>query len=156
MTAVIQRALSASCKVDGNITGQIGHGLVILLGVKAGDTESDVYAMADKIIKLRIFSDENDKLNLSLHDVGGEMLVVSNFTLLADYAHGNRPSYIEAAKPDEAEKLYTLFSDYVRGNGFKVENGVFGADMKIELINDGPITIVMESEKLSKGNKGAK
>lgn len=156
MTAVIQRALSASCKVDGNITGQIGHGLVILLGVKAGDTESDVYAMADKIIKLRIFSDENDKLNLSLSDVGGEMLVVSNFTLLADYAHGNRPSYIEAAKPDEAQRLYRLFSDYVRGNGFKVENGVFGADMKIELINDGPITIVMESEKLSKGSRGAK
>ncbi len=156
MTAVIQRVLSASCRVDGSITGQIEHGLLILLGVKAGDTEGDVYAMADKIMKLRIFSDENDKLNLSLYDVGGEMLVVSNFTLLADYAHGNRPSYIEAAKPDEAQRLYRLFSDYVRESGFKVENGVFGADMKIELINDGPITIVMESEKLSKGNRGAK
>ena len=156
MTAVIQRVLSASCKVDEKITGQIEKGLLILLGVKVSDTESDVYAMADKIMKLRIFSDENDKLNLSLGDVNGEMLVVSNFTLLADYAHGNRPSYIEAAKPNEAERLYRLFSDRVRENGFKVENGVFGADMKIELINDGPITIVMESEKLSKGSRGTK
>lgn len=151
MIAVIQRVSQAASTVDGNVTGAIQSGLLVLLGIKDGDTERQAYAMADKITKLRIFSDENDKLNLSLADINGQMLVVSNFTLLADYLHGNRPSYFEAAKPCEAEKLYNLFSDYVRSLGFKVENGVFGADMKISLVNDGPITIVMDSDKLSKG-----
>lgn len=151
MIAVIQRVSQAASTVDGNVTGAIQSGLLVLLGIKDGDTERQAYAMADKITKLRIFSDENDKLNLSLADINGQMLVVSNFTLLADYSHGNRPSYFEAAKPCEAEKLYNLFSDYVRSLGFKVENGVFGADMKISLVNDGPITIVMDSDKLSKG-----
>ena len=137
MRIVLQRVSSASVKVDGNITGSIGTGYLVLLGVGQGDTEEDCRRLADKVMNLRIFSDENDKINLSL-------LIVSQFTLYADCRKGNRPNFIQAGKPDEAERLYTYFADYCRSKGKHVETGIFGADMKVELVNDGPFTIVLE------------
>ena len=144
MRIVLQRVTSASVKVDGEVTGSIGTGYLVLLGVGQGDTEEDCRRLADKIINLRIFSDENDKINLSLSDVGGDLLVVSQFTLYADCRKGNRPNFIQAGKPDEAERLYNYFTDYCRSKGKHVETGIFGADMKVELVNDGPFTIVLE------------
>lgn len=144
MRIVLQRVSSASVTVDGEITGSIGKGYLVLLGVGQGDTEEDCHRLADKIINLRIFSDENDKINLSLSDVGGSLLIVSQFTLYADCRKGNRPNFIQAGKPDEAERLYNYFSDYCRSKGKHVETGVFGADMKVELVNDGPFTVVLE------------
>ena len=144
MRIVLQRVTSASVRVDGEVTGSIGTGYLVLLGVGQGDTEEDCRRLADKIINLRIFSDENDKINLSLSDVGGDLLVVSQFTLYADCRKGNRPNFIQAGKPDEAERLYNYFTDYCRSKGKHVETGIFGADMKVELVNDGPFTIVLE------------
>lgn len=144
MRIVLQRVSSASVTVDGEITGSIGKGYLVLLGVGQGDTEEDCRRLADKIINLRIFSDENDKINLSLSDVGGSLLIVSQFTLYADCRKGNRPNFIQAGKPDEAERLYNYFSDYCRSKGKHVETGVFGVDMKVELVNDGPFTVVLE------------
>ena len=144
MRIVLQRVTSASVTVDGEVTGQIGTGYLVLLGVGQGDTEEDCRRLADKLINLRIFSDENGKINLSLADVGGELLVVSQFTLYADCRRGNRPNFIQAGKPDEAERLYNYFADYCRSKGKHVETGIFGADMKVELVNDGPFTIVLE------------
>ncbi len=144
MRIVLQRVTSASVKVDGEVTGSIGTGYLVLLGVGQGDTEEDCRRLADKIINLRIFSDENDKINLSLSDVDGDLLVVSQFTLYADCRKGNRPNFIQAGKPDEAERLYNYFTDYCRSKGKHVETGIFGADMKVELVNDGPFTIVLE------------
>ncbi len=130
--------------VDGKICGEIGKGYLVLLGVGQGDTEEDCRRLADKIINLRIFSDENDKINLSLSDVGGDLLVVSQFTLYADCRKGNRPNFIQAGKPDEAERLYNYFADYCRSKGKHVEMGIFGADMKVQLVNDGPFTVILE------------
>ena len=144
MRIVLQRVTSASVTVDGEVTGRIGTGYLVLLGVGQGDTEEDCRRLADKLINLRIFSDENGKINLSLADVGGELLVVSQFTLYADCRKGNRPNFIQAGKPDEAERLYNYFADYCRSKGKHVETGIFGADMKVELVNDGPFTIVFE------------
>lgn len=144
MKIVLQRVTSASVSVDGEICGKIGTGYLILLGIGQGDTEDDCCRLADKIIKLRIFSDENGKINRSLDDVGGELLVVSQFTLYADCKHGNRPSFINAGKPNEAERLYNYFVDYCRSKGKHVETGIFGADMKVELLNDGPFTVILE------------
>lgn len=144
MRIVLQRVASASVKVEGNICGEIGCGYLVLLGIGDGDTEEDCRRLADKIIDLRIFSDENDKINLSLSNVGGSILVVSQFTLYADCRKGNRPNFTQAAKPDVAEKLYNYFVEYCRSKGQKVETGEFGADMKVELLNDGPFTIVLE------------
>ena len=144
MRIVLQRVTSASVTVDGNITGSIGKGYLVLLGVGQGDTEEDCRRLADKIINLRIFSDENDKINLSLSDVEGSLLIVSQFTLYADCRKGNRPNFIQAGKPDEAERLYDYFAEYCRSKGKHVETGIFGADMKVELLNDGPVTILME------------
>lgn len=144
MRVVLQRVSSASVAVDGEICGSIGCGYLVLLGVGEGDTEDDCRRLADKIINLRIFSDENGKINLSLDQVGGELLIVSQFTLYADCRKGNRPNFIQAAKPDEAERLYNYFADYCRSKGKHVETGSFGADMKVELINDGPFTVVLE------------
>jgi D-tyrosyl-tRNA(Tyr) deacylase len=144
MRIVLQRVSSASVKVDGNITGSIGTGYLVLLGVGQGDTEEDCRRLADKVMNLRIFSDENDKINLSLADVGGSLLIVSQFTLYADCRKGNRPNFIQAGKPDEAERLYDYFAEYCRSKGKHVETGIFGADMKVELVNDGPFTIVLE------------
>lgn len=144
MKVVLQRVNSASVTVDGKICGEIGKGYLVLLGVGQGDTDADCRYLADKIINLRIFSDENDKINLSLDDVDGDILVVSQFTLYADCRKGNRPNFIQAAKPDEAERLYNYFVDYCRGKGKRVETGVFGADMKVRLENDGPFTVILE------------
>ena len=146
MKALVQRVLSTKVEVDGKPTGEIGHGFLILLGVGKDDTEADCEKLADKISKLRIFSDENDKINLSIDQVGGDILVVSQFTLYAD-CRQNRPSFINAGSPGEAERLYEYFSDRCRQliKG-KVENGIFGADMKVSLVNDGPFTVMIECE----------
>ena len=144
MRIVLQRVTSASVTVAGEVTGSIGTGYLVLLGVGQGDTEEDCRRLADKIMNLRIFSDENDKINLSLADVDGSLLVVSQFTLYADCRKGNRPNFIQAGKPDEAERLYNYFTDYCRSKGKHVETGIFGADMKVSLVNDGPFTVVLE------------
>ena len=147
MIAVIQRVSRACVKVDSESVGSIDSGLLILLGVKNGDTERDAEVLADKIAKLRIFSDENGKMNLSCIDIGGSALVISNFTLLANYKKGNRPDYMNGAKPDIANSLYEYFCKHLSVS-LPVSKGVFGADMKVELLNDGPVTIVMDSEIL--------
>ena len=144
MRIVLQRVTSASVRVDGELTGAIENGYLLLFGVGHEDTEDDCRRLADKIINLRIFSDDNDKINLSLSDVGGSLLVVPQFTLYADCRKGNRPNFIQAAKPDEANRLYEYFVEYCRSKGQKVETGRFGADMKVQLLNDGPFTIVLE------------
>ena len=153
MIAVLQRVNSAVVYADGKFSGSINKGLYILLGVKDGDTEADSIALAEKISKLRIFCDENDKMNLSALDVGGEALVVSNFTLNANYSHGNRPDYFASARPDEANRLYEHFVAQLRGKISKVETGVFGADMETQMVTDGPVTIVMDSCVLLAGKK---
>ena len=150
MIAVLQRAASAAVRVDEKTVGEIGKGLLILLGVAEGDTKEDAELLARKILACRIFSDENDKMNLSVRDVQGGVLVVSNFTLLANYAHGNRPDYMRAAKPNEANKLYEYFVDLIRLDGTEVQTGEFGADMRVHLVGDGPVTIVMDSNELKK------
>ena len=150
MKLVVQRVSHASVTVDGNVVGKINEGLMILIGAKKGDTEKDVEYCVEKAINLRIFTDENDKMNLSVMDIDGEALVISNFTLLANYAHGNRPDYMSAAKPAEADRLYCFFCDILAGKLKSVEMGVFGADMAVELSNDGPVTIVMDSKILVK------
>ena len=150
MRAVLQRVSEASVVADGSLTGKIEQGLMILLGVRDGDTKADAEVLAEKISKLRIFSDENDKLNLSVKDVGGATLVVSNFTLMADYKKGNRPSYTDSAAPDTANELYEYFISLMKSKEIHTESGVFGADMKVSIVNDGPITIVMDSEVLLK------
>ena len=147
MITVLQRVTKASVTIDNVIKGKIDNGLLILLGVKEGDTERDVTLLAGKISKLRIFSDENGKMNLSVKDTNGSVLVISNFTLMANYKKGNRPDYMGGAKPDEANRLYTYFCDYI-STLVPTERGEFGADMKVELLNDGPVTIVMDSEVL--------
>lgn len=144
MKIVLQRVNSASVTVNGKVCGKIGKGYLVLLGIGEDDTEAECRRLADKIINLRIFSDENDKINLSLEQVGGELLVVSQFTLYADCRKGNRPNFIKAAKPDIAEKLYNYFVEYCRSKGKNVETGIFGADMKVELLNDGPFTVILE------------
>lgn len=144
MRIVLQRVSSAAVRIDGKVCGEIGKGYLILLGIGESDTEEDCRRLADKIINLRIFADENDKINLSLETVGGSLLVVSQFTLYADSRKGNRPNFIQAAKPDTAEKLYNYFVEYCRFKGQIVETGSFGADMKVELVNDGPFTIILE------------
>ena len=151
MTAVIQRVLKGAVSVDGTVVGKCGKGFFILLGVFEEDTQEDARLLAEKIAKLRVFEDENGKMNKAINDVNGSILAVSQFTLCANYAHGNRPDFLAAAKPEKAEPLYEYFSAHLRtlvSGG--VENGRFGADMKIEALCDGPVTIVMESEKLKK------
>ncbi len=147
MIAVIQRVSKASVRVDGQLVGQCGRGLCILLGVADGDGIADADALVKKILNLRIFEDSAGKMNLSLLDVGGEMLVISNFTLLAAYKKGNRPDYMGAAAPNEAKALYTYFADRCRET-VPTECGIFGADMKVDIANDGPVTIVMDSRVL--------
>ncbi len=143
MKAVIQRVLSASLKVDGELISKIGRGYVIFLGVGKGDTESDADYYIKKIPPLRIFEDENGKINKSIKDVEGEILLVSQFTLYADASHGNRPSFIEAESPERAKELYTYVAEGLRKFGIIVKLGVFGADMKIEQVNDGPFTLLL-------------
>lgn len=147
MKAVIQRVLSADVRVDGKTVGKIEKGLLVLLGVMEGDTEREAALMASKISKLRIFEDENEKMNLSVLDVGGSVLSVSQFTLCADVKKGNRPSFTPSAAPDTANKLYEKFNGYLLSEGVKtVEKGIFAADMKVSLINDGPVTIIFDTD----------
>ena len=153
MTAVLQIVKNATVYADGVLSGEIGKGLYILLGVENGDSERDAVLLADKISKLRIFADENDKMNLSINDVRGEVMVVSNFTLGANYAHGNRPDYLASAKPDVAIPLYDYFIKLMSERVRRVATGKFGADMQTTMTTDGPVTIVMRSELLSGGKK---
>lgn len=146
MRAVVQRVTSASVKIENKVVGSIGKGFLVLLGVHAGDERRDADYIVKKISGLRVFEDENGKMNLSLADVGGELLVVSQFTLYGDARHGNRPSFIEAALPDEAIPLYEYAVGALRER-FSVATGEFGADMQVELVNDGPVTILLESNK---------
>ena len=150
MICVIQRVNSATVYADGELSGSIGKGLYLLLGVKAGDDERDATLLAEKISKLRIFSDENGKMNLSIKDVFGRALVVSNFTLHANYAHGNRPDYLNSAPPAIANQLYEFFISELEARVGKCESGVFGADMRTEMSTDGPVTIIMNSAVLRK------
>ena len=156
MKVVLQRVKRASVTVDGEIVGACVEGLMILLGVAQGDDKSDAEALAAKILKLRIFNDENGKMNRSVTDIDGEMLVISQFTLLANYAHGNRPDYLESAPPAEANELYEYFVSLVKPALRHVGTGIFGADMKVELLNDGPVTIVMDSKILNKKREQTK
>ncbi len=150
MRLVLQRVTHASVTVDGVVTGEIGKGLLVLLGISADDTKEILEKMADKMLKLRIFSDQNDKTNLSITDVDGQLLIVSQFTLYADCRKGNRPSFIKAGAPALANELYEYFKEYCKKTIPIVESGVFGADMKVELCNDGPFTIVLDSDEIVK------
>jgi len=151
MIAVLQRINSATVYADGELSGSIGHGLYILLGVESGDEERDAELLSEKIPKLRIFCDDNDKMNLSVMDVDGEVMVVSNFTLCANYSHGNRPDYFASAKPADANKLYEYFVSLISKKVKNTATGKFGADMRSEISTDGPVTIVMSSKVLRGG-----
>ena len=148
MKAVIQRVKHASVKVEGETVGRCGEGLMILLGVAEGDSEADAELLCRKIVNLRIFTDEAGKMNRSIKDIDGEMLVISQFTLLANYRHGNRPDFLASAKPDEADRLYEYFKALAAKEVRSVEAGIFGAHMDVELLNHGPVTIVMDSDVL--------
>jgi D-tyrosyl-tRNA(Tyr) deacylase len=150
MKAVIQRVAHASVVVDDKTVGSCERGYLILLGVAQGDTETDAELLCKKIAALRIFRDENDKMNLSVRDINGEALVISQFTLMANYRHGNRPDFLESAKPEDANRLYGYFVELLSRELRRVEKGIFGADMKVSLLNDGPVTICMDSEVLKK------
>ncbi len=147
MRAVIQRVSESHVSVDGNEVGRIGHGLMILLGVEEGDTSADVSYMAEKVMNLRIFEDPDEKMNLSVQDVGGSLLVVSQFTLLGDARKGRRPSFSNAARPEAANALYEEFVAVCRNNGLKVETGQFQQHMVVRIDNDGPVTLLLDSKK---------
>lgn len=147
MRAVIQRVTEGRVTVEGKVIGEIGRGIVLLLGIGKEDTEKDISYLADKIIGLRIFEDQNEKMNLSLKDVGGELLIVSQFTLYGDCRKGKRPGFDKAQNPKEAEIMYNKFVEFCRGYGLKVETGKFQAMMKVDIHNDGPVTFVLDTEK---------
>lgn len=156
MRAVVQRVSGASVAVSGETVGKCGRGFLILLGVAKGDTEADADVLAAKLSKLRVFEDGNGKMNLSLSDIGGELLIISNFTLYADCRHGNRPDFLMAEAPAEANRLYEYFTDRMKTlSGCPTETGVFGADMKVSIENDGPVTLVIDSPGLMKKKGGA-
>lgn len=144
MKLVVQRVKNAQVDVDNKTVGKIGKGFLVLLGVTHKDTKSQADYLVKKLCKLRVFTDENGKMNLGLKDVGGELLIVSQFTLYANCSEGNRPSFTEAAKPEQANELYEYFCSECEKNGIKVEKGIFGAHMEVSLLNDGPVTIIME------------
>lgn len=147
MKAVIQRVKYAQVSVDGETVGKVGEGYMILVGVQAGDTDADAEILARKTANLRVFTDENEKMNRSVLDIDGEILAISQFTLCADVKKGNRPSFIGAAEPCEADRLYNIYCDELLKNGVrKVEKGVFGAHMEVELLNNGPVTILYDTE----------
>ena len=146
MRVVVQRVKHASVTINGTVNGKINNGFLVLLGVQSTDSEQDVDYLVKKVTNLRIFSDENDKMNLSLKDVNGKLLIVSQFTLYANCKEGNRPSFVEAAKPDVAIPLYEYFVSECKKIIPVVETGIFGADMKVDLLNDGPVTIIMDSK----------
>lgn len=147
MRAVIQRVSSASVTVAGKVVGEINAGFLVLLGVKRGDTVDDAAYLARKIARLRIFNDDAGKMNLALEAVGGAVLAVSQFTLYADTRGGNRPSFIDAAAPDDGKRLYETFCERLRDEGVEVARGIFQADMKVSLVNDGPVTILIDSSE---------
>ena len=149
MKIVVQRVSQASVKVSGEIVGEISQGLLLLIGIQENYEKEDAEWLAKKILDLRIFSDEEGKMNHSVKDINGEILCVSQFTLIADYKKGNRPSFIKAAKPEKAVPLFEYFKGLIKSSGLKTESGIFGADMKVSLLNDGPVTIVMDSKTKS-------
>lgn len=148
MRAVVQRVTRAAVDIDGAAVGKIEKGLLVLLGVMDGDGEDEARLLAGKIVNLRIFSDENGKMNLSLADAAGSALVVSQFTLAADCRHGRRPSFTKSAPPGQAERLYEFFKSEIKAAGIRVQSGVFGADMQVSLVNDGPVTILLDTDEL--------
>ena len=148
MRLVVQRVTRASVTVDGEVTGRIGRGYMVLVGAEVGDTEADARLCADKLAGLRVFVDDEDKMNRSVLDVGGEILLVSQFTLLGDARHGRRPSFIAAARPEEAEPLLVKMQRMLEEKGLHVETGRFRAHMEVELVNDGPVTILIDSRKV--------
>ena len=144
MRLVIQRVKEARVDVENKIVGKIGKGFLVLVGVSHNDTKAEADYLVKKLCNLRVFEDENEKMNLALKDVNGELLIVSQFTLYADTSNGNRPSFVQAAKPEQANELYEYFCQKCQENGIKVEKGIFGANMQVSLINDGPVTIIIE------------
>ncbi len=147
MRSVVQRVAHASVTVDGEVLGKIGKGFLVLLGVSDEDTDADLNYMADKVSGLRIFEDEDEKMNLSVEDIGGEIMVISQFTLFGDCRKGKRPSFVAAGKPDFANEMYEKFVKKLTEKGFDVKKGRFGSDMKVELLNDGPVTLLIDSKK---------
>ncbi|MDX2039233.1 MAG: D-aminoacyl-tRNA deacylase [Isosphaeraceae bacterium] len=147
MRAVLQRVDEASVTVAGEVVGRIGRGWLVLLGVAKGDADDDADKLADKVVGLRAFEDAEGKMNLAVGDVGGSLLVVSQFTLLGDCRSGKRPSFVEAAAPEEADRLYRRFVERIRGQGLEVATGVFRAEMKVSLVNDGPVTLLLDGRK---------
>lgn len=150
MRLVLQRVKEASVEIDGQVVGQIAHGLVVFLGVGKGDSEHDAVSLADRVVGLRIFEDAAGKMNLSVKDVQGDILVISQFTLYGNTQKGRRPSFDAAAPPDHARVLYELFLQELRRSGLKIESGVFGARMKVFSVNDGPVTFIVDSEPVAK------
>lgn len=146
MRVILQRSKQASVTVEGNVTGAIASGYVLLVGITHEDTEKDADYCARKIAQMRLFEDEEGKMNRSIFESGGEILSISQFTLYGDIRKGRRPSFVEAARPDQAEPLWNYFNDVLRNEGLKVEEGVFGAMMDVELVNDGPVTMIVESK----------
>lgn len=144
MKIVVQRVKNAQVEVEGKIVGKIKQGFLVLLGVTHGDTKEQADYLVKKLCNLRVFKDENEKMNLGLKDINGELLIVSQFTLYADCSSGNRPSFINAGKPEQAQELYEYFCEKCLENNIHVEKGIFGADMKVSLLNDGPVTIIIE------------
>lgn len=148
MRAVLQRVSEASVAVDGKCVGSIGRGIMLLVGMDEGDNAADYKYILDKSVNLRIFEDENGKMNLSAAELGLGLLIIPNFTIYADARHGRRPSFAMGAKPEEARRTFAEFTDYARANFDKAESGIFQADMQVSLINDGPITILLDSDKI--------
>ena len=147
MRAVVQRVTYSNVKVDGNIVGEINRGFNVLIGISKEDTEEDMKYIKDKLINLRVFEDENNKMNLSLSDIQGELLIISQFTLYGDCRKGRRPNFMAALGGEESKKLYDKFILMLKEYGIKVETGIFGADMKVDIQNDGPVTILLDSKK---------
>lgn len=148
MRVVVQRSKESKVTINGKVNGKINKGYVLLVGFTEGDNEEIIDKMIDKIINLRIFEDEDEKMNLSLLDVNGEILSISQFTLYANAKKGRRPSFVEALNPEEASRLYDVFNEKIKEKDIKVETGIFGADMKVEIYNDGPVTILLDSKEL--------
>ncbi len=150
MKFVIQRVSNASVEVDKEVVGKIDKGFLVLIGITHEDTTETADAMVKKLINLRVFEDENEKMNLALKDIKGELLLISQFTLYANCKHGNRPDFLSAAKPDYANKLYEYIVDKCKQENINVQTGIFGADMKVNLLNDGPVTIILDSDEIIK------